>query len=211
MAERSPSFLARLWLALVAPWRILFDGAFAARIAAAGTPTTALPAGEDGPRGKGDRGAGDRGGGDRDGGPGAARPEPAKAPARVHDAAPEAALQLLGLLQREGRFVDFVMEDVGAFSDAEIGAAARVVHDGCARALREHLPVAPVRDEAEESRVTLPPGYDAASVRVTGNVTGQPPYTGTLKHRGWRVQRVKLPTLADGHDAAVIAPAEVEL
>jgi hypothetical protein len=214
MAERSLSFFARVWLALIAPWRILFDGAFAARVAEAVGMAPKLPAGG-GATGAGGSGrsadtshAADDG---RREGSAAAPAKAGSAPARVHDAAPEAALQLLGLLQREGRFVDFVMEDVTGFSDAEIGAAARVVHDGCARALREYLPLVSIRDEPEESRVTLPVGYDAAAVRVTGNVTGKPPFTGTLKHRGWRVEKVRLPTLADGHDATVIAPAEVEL
>jgi hypothetical protein len=130
---------------------------------------------------------------------------------RVEVATPTAALQLLGLLQREARFVDFVQEDVAGYSDAEIGAAARVVHEGCRKALREHVTLEPVRPEAEGSRVTLPPGFDASAVRVSGNVVGQPPFTGTLAHRGWRAAEVRLPQLTDTQAAAVIAQAEVEL
>ena len=130
---------------------------------------------------------------------------------RVEVTTPTAALQLLGLLQREARFVDFVQEDVAGYTDAEIGAAARVVHEGCRKALREHLTLEPVRPEAEGSRVTLPPGFDAAAVRVSGNVIGQPPFTGTLAHRGWRAADVRLPQLTDDKAAAVIAQAEVEL
>jgi hypothetical protein len=122
-----------------------------------------------------------------------------------------AAYQLLGLLQREARFVDFVQEDVAGYSDAEIGAAARVVHEGCRKVLREHVTLAPVRDEAEGSRVTLPAGFDAGSTRVTGNVVGEPPFTGTLTHRGWRATDARLPQLADPEVAKVIAQAEVEL
>ncbi|MDR0225573.1 MAG: DUF2760 domain-containing protein [Burkholderiaceae bacterium] len=122
-----------------------------------------------------------------------------------------AALQLLGLLQREARFVDFVQEDVAGYADAEIGAAARVVHEGCRKVLREHFSIAPVRTEAEGSRVTLPAGFDAAAVRLTGNVVGQAPFTGTLGHRGWRVDEVRLPRLTDEKAAAVVAQAEVEL
>lgn len=130
---------------------------------------------------------------------------------RVEVPAATAALQLLGLLQREARFVDFVQEDVAGYQDAEIGAAARVVHEGCRKALREHVTLEPVRPEAEGSRVTLPPGFDASAVRVSGNVVGQPPFTGTLAHRGWRATAVRLPQLTDTQAAAIIAQAEVEL
>ena len=129
----------------------------------------------------------------------------------LKEARPDAALQLLGLLQRDARLIDFVGEDLGGYADAEIGAAARLVHEGCAKVLREHFSLVPVRDEAEGSRVTLQAGFDAAAVRVTGNVVGQPPFAGSLRHRGWRVTEVRLPKLAEQHDARVVAPAEVEL
>ena len=130
---------------------------------------------------------------------------------RVEVATDTAALQLLGLLQREARFVDFIQEDVAPYSDAEIGAAARVVHGGCRKLLAEHFTLAPVRAEAEGSRVTLAAGFDAAAVRLTGNVVGQAPFTGTLSHRGWQVTQVRLPQLTDARAAAIIAQAEVEL
>ena len=130
---------------------------------------------------------------------------------RVEVATDTAALQLLGLLQREARFVDFIQEDVAPYSDAEIGAAARVVHGGCRKLLAEHFTLAPVRAEAEVSRVTLAAGFDAAAVRLTGNVVGQAPFTGTLSHRGWQVTQVRLPQLTDARAAAIIAQAEVEL
>ncbi|MDN7608662.1 DUF2760 domain-containing protein [Burkholderia multivorans] len=147
----------------------------------------------------------------------AAAPAPAPAPAakapapELREASPQAALQLLGLLQRDARFIDFVEEDIVGYSDADIGAAARLVHDGCRATLREHFTIVPVRDEAEGSRVTLPAGFDATAVRVTGNVVGSAPFTGTVSHRGWRVADVRLPKLTGSHDASVIAPAEVEL
>ncbi|KVM83248.1 DUF2760 domain-containing protein [Burkholderia stagnalis] len=162
----------------------------------------------------------------RDGAPVAAQPAPAAAPApapvpapaavpvkapELREASPQAALQLLGLLQRDARFIDFVQEDIAGYTDADIGAAARLVHDGCRAALREHFTIVPVRDEAEGSRVTLPAGFDATAVRVTGNVVGAAPFTGTVSHRGWRVSDVRLPKLTGSHDASVIAPAEVEL
>ncbi|WP_407971639.1 DUF2760 domain-containing protein [Burkholderia pyrrocinia] len=150
----------------------------------------------------------------RDGAPAPVAPAPAAAPApapELREASPQAALQLLGLLQRDARFIDFVEEDIAGYADADIGAAARLVHDGCRAALREHFTIVPVRDEAEGSRVTLPAGFDATAVRVTGNVVGSAPFTGTVSHRGWRVADVRLPKLTGSHDASVVAPAEVEL
>ncbi|MDD2976735.1 DUF2760 domain-containing protein [Aquabacterium sp.] len=141
----------------------------------------------------------------------AAAPVAPVAPATPKEADTTAALQLLSLLQREARLVDFVQEDIAAYSDAEIGAAARVVHEGCRKVLREHVTLAPVRAESEGSRLTLAAGFDAAAVRLTGNVVGQAPFTGMLAHRGWRATEVRLPKLAEGHDAHIVAQAEVEL
>lgn len=138
-------------------------------------------------------------------------PEPVPKPAPLRDTLPESALQLLALLQQEGRFVDFLEENVGAYSDAEIGGAARVVHEGCRKVMRDYLQIEPVRSENEGARLTLAAGFDPATMRLTGNVVGQPPFTGTLMHRGWRVAQVTLPKLAEGHDVRVLAPAELEL
>ena len=133
-------------------------------------------------------------------------PTPVRATASV-----DAALQLLTLLQRESRFVDFLQEDIAAYSDADVGGAARLLHSGARKVLKDTFDLEAVRTEAEGSRLTLPAGFDAAGVRVTGNVVGQPPFTGTLQHKGWRATAVRLPALTEGHDTRVIAPAEVEL
>ncbi|RKT44748.1 DUF2760 domain-containing protein [Thiocapsa rosea] len=126
-------------------------------------------------------------------------------------AAPDSALLLLGLLQREGRLVDFLQEDLKGASDQEIGAAARIVHQGCRGVLSAHLKIAPVREEPEGSRVVLAPGFDASANRPTGNVVGDPPFQGTLVHRGWRVTQMDLPKTTGGHDLRILAAAEVEL
>ncbi|PPD05644.1 MAG: hypothetical protein CTY29_00260 [Methylobacter sp.] len=136
---------------------------------------------------------------------------PAPEPVVLKETTPDAALQLLGLLQQEARFIDFIKEDVSRFSDADIGAAARVVHEGCNKAVNQHFTLAPVRTEAEGSRISLPAGFDAASVRLTGNIVGQAPFTGTLVHKGWQVTEVHLPKLTQAHNANIVAPAEVEL
>ena len=143
--------------------------------------------------------------------PAPAAAAPAPSPTKLMEPSSDAALQLLALLQRDARLIDFVGEDLGAYADAQIGAAARLVHEGCAKVLRDHFSIVPVRDEAEGVRVTLAAGFDAAAVRLTGNVVGQAPFSGSLRHRGWRVTEVRLPRLAEGHDTRVVAPAEVEL
>ena len=141
----------------------------------------------------------------------AAEPPPPPPPPKLAEAEPDAALQLLGLLQHEGRLIDFLREDVSAFSDAEIGNAARVVHQGCLRVLEQYFELEPVSEREEGSRVTLEPGFDASRYRLSGNVSGEPPFSGELVHRGWRATRVDLPRLAPGHRLEVVAPAEVEL
>ena len=183
MSDSPLGFFARLRLALRTFGRILSDGAFAGGILRLERGELAAPA--------------------------LVVAEPPKP--LLKETLPDSALQLLALLQREGRFVDFLEENVTAYSDAEIGGAARVVHEGCRKVIRDYLQIEPVRAEAEGARLTLAAGFDAATVRLTGNVVGQPPFTGALMHRGWRVTEIKLPKLAEGHDVRVLAPAEVEL
>lgn len=123
----------------------------------------------------------------------------------------DGALALLALLQREGRLVDFLREPLDGFSDSDIGAAARDVHRGCRKVLEQHLAMEPVMPGAEEEKVSVPKGFDPAEIRLVGEAKGEPPFKGTLRHHGWRVTEAKLPTLAEGVDRTVIAPAEVEL
>lgn len=141
----------------------------------------------------------------------AAAAEPARPaelpPEKVH--AP--ALALLAALQREGRLIDFLQEDVASFSDAEVGAAARVVHAGSRKVLQQHLTLEPVLKQGEGEPVSVPAGFDAARIRLTGNVAGQPPFRGTLRHHGWAAASVRLPAVSEALDPRVIAPAEVEL
>ena len=184
----TPSFWRRIPLAFGAFFSTLSDGAYAARIVNLEQPAPPAPT---------------------------RAPEPAPAPvaaaAPLKAASPDAALQLLALLQRDARLIDFTQENLAAYSDADIGAAARVVHEGCAKVLREHFTIEPVRSEAEGSRIVLEQGFDAAAVRLTGNVVGSAPFRGSLSHRGWRAAGVRLPKLSDGHETTILAPAEVEL
>lgn len=128
-------------------------------------------------------------------------------PEQVH----ASALFLLGLLQREGRLLDFLQEDIAQVGDGDLGAAARIVHDGCRKVLSQYLPLAAVMNEAEGAQVSLPTGFDASRFRLTGNVTGTGPWKGSLKHHGWVVNEVKLPAVPSTVDVKVIAPAEIEL
>ena len=121
------------------------------------------------------------------------------------------AMQLLSLFQQEARLIDFLKEDVTSFSDEEVGAAARVIHAGGQKVLKEYVALTPVRSEDEESRITIAEGFNPQEVRLTGNVTGNAPFTGTLIHKGWKAESMTLPKLAENYDASIIAPAEVEL
>lgn len=191
--EQTPSatpgwFVRFFFLSWIAYFRTVFDPEFASVVARARRGPAALaPPPREEPR---------------------APSEPAP---HLRQASPDSALQLLALLQRAGRLIDFLEEDVAGFSDAQIGAAARVVHEGCRKALREHVPVEPIRDEQEGSPITLPKGFDARAIRLSGRVEGEPPYRGTLVHRGWRARKVELPKMSEGHDPSILAPAEVEL
>jgi len=127
---------------------------------------------------------------------------------REPDDAP--ALRLLGMLQEEGRFIDFIEEDLTPYPDEQIGAAARGIHEGCRKALRERIAFEPIVPGGEGAEVTINPGFDPGSIRLVGNVSGTPPFRGVLRHPGWRVTQSALPARG-GHDPRLIAPAEVEI
>ncbi|MDP9150148.1 MAG: DUF2760 domain-containing protein [Myxococcota bacterium] len=172
----------RLWLAWRCLFRVLFDAGFAVRVWRL-QDATGTPA--------------------------------TAALAASAAAAPEgsmtSALQLLALLQQEGRLVDFLQQDIAAFHDSEVGVAARVVHEGCRRALRDHARIEPLRSEVEGAPVEIASGFDADEVKLVGDVRGTPPYAGVLRHRGWRAAKLELPLVVGRHDLHVLAPAEVEL
>jgi hypothetical protein len=148
----------------------------------------------------------------------ASAPAPAAAPVRPAvrvgespEVRNEGALLLLGLLQREGRLVDFLSEGLDQHADAAIGAAVRDIHRGCRKVLQEHVRLEPVMPGQEEGPVVVPRGFDPTEVRLIGRAAGEPPFRGILVHHGWRAVDVKLPSLSDGVDRRVVAPAEVRL
>jgi hypothetical protein len=123
----------------------------------------------------------------------------------------DGALAFLALLQREGRLVDFLREDLTGHDDGAIGAAARDVHRGCKKVLDQHFGFEAVLPGDEDATITVPKGFDPAEIRLVGEAKGEPPFKGTLRHHGWRATSVKLPGLAEGVDRSVVAPAEVEV
>lgn len=182
------SFFPRLWLALVCFFQIVFDRGFAARVANLRRPPAPPPSQLK------------------------ERPTLPGTPAAINAAQlgrAEQALYLLANLQREGRFIDFLQEDIAGFPDAQIGAAARSLHGGCRKALRQVFTLAPIRAEQEGSAVSIPAGFEPNAIRLTGNVIGNPPFRGILRHHGWRVTDLRMPS--GSGDATVLAPAEVEL
>jgi len=135
-----------------------------------------------------------------------ARPAPVLAKADT-----DSALQLIALLQKEGRLLDFIQEDITAYDDAQIGAATRVVHQGLRKALTTHVTLAPVAGVDEGQPLSLPADFDAHAFRLVGNISGKGPFNGTLIHKGWRAKAIELPQTAEGYDFNILAPAEVEV
>lgn len=197
MPSTELSFFARLWMAIVCFWQVLLKAHFAYAIR---PQYDALVAGQALPEGQ------------------VVKPPPLEKPVEVAKPAEPPAhqvhasgLMVLSMLQREGRFIDFLQEEVAGFSDAEVGAVARVVHEGCRKVLRQYVSLESVMKDGEGARVNVPTGFDANRIRLTGNIAGNPPFSGTLKHQGWAVTEVKLPKPAEGLDARVLQAAEVEL
>jgi hypothetical protein len=126
--------------------------------------------------------------------------------------AEQGAVQMLAILQRQGRLIDFLQEDLSMYDDAQIGAAVRNIHEGCRQALAQHVRLEPIFGEAEGSTVQVQPGFDPDAIRLTGEVVGEPPFRGELRHRGWRVTRIDLPQQAGGQRKGLVAAAaEVEV
>lgn len=137
---------------------------------------------------------------------------PPPAPPKVEKPKPNAEpIRMLALLQREGRLLDFLLEDIAAYTDDQVGAAVRDIHQKCRKAVQEHLELEPIVPAKEGDRTEVPAGFDPSRIRLVGNVAGQPPFQGTLQHHGWRVKTIKLAALPEGQDPFVLQPAEVEI
>jgi hypothetical protein len=121
------------------------------------------------------------------------------------------AVQMLALLQRDGRLIDFLAEDISGYPDAQLGAAVRTIHETCRQVLDHYVKLEPILNSEEDQPVTVQAGFDPAAVKLIGNVAGEPPVHGVLRHKGWRVKEVNLPPLPQVAGRMVVAPAEVEL
>lgn len=141
----------------------------------------------------------------------AARAKAERRSATIAEHHRDGALALLGLLQREGRLIDFLREDLDDYDDEDIGASVRDIHRGCRKVVDDHLALEPVMPGEEDEDVNVPKGFDPGEIRLVGDVDGDPPFKGVMRHHGWRVTEAKLPTLTEGVDRHVLAPAEVEI
>jgi hypothetical protein len=121
------------------------------------------------------------------------------------------SLHLLSLLQRESRLLDFLEENLSNYDDAQIGAAVRSIQESCQKALRKYVDPKAVIDQNESEEITVPAGFDPSAIKLTGNVSGAPPFRGILQHRGWRAGALNLPVLSGSVDPDIISPAEVEI
>ena len=120
-------------------------------------------------------------------------------------------VHLFSVLQREGRLMDFLQEDLSLYEDGQIGAAVRSIHENCKKTVARYLSPEPVMKHAEGETVEIAAGFDRHAVKLVGNVVGQPPFSGILRHRGWQLRSISLPKLSEAENPNLIAPAEVEI
>ena len=120
-------------------------------------------------------------------------------------------VHLFSVLQREGRLMDFLQEDLSLYEDGQIGAAVRSIHENCKKTVARYLSPEPVMKHAEGETVEITAGFDQHAVKLVGNVVGQPPFSGILRHRGWQLRSISLPKLSEAENPNLIAPAEVEI
>lgn len=120
-------------------------------------------------------------------------------------------LHMFAAMQRDGRLMDFLSEDLDQYEDEQIGSAVRNIHAGCRKVVQKYLDPEPVLQQEEGETVTLPEDFDPGLITLTGKVTGKPPFTGILRHKGWQVGKIELPKLSGRQNARIIAPAEIEV
>jgi hypothetical protein len=120
-------------------------------------------------------------------------------------------LHLFSMMQREGRLMDFLAEDLDQYEDSQIGSAVRAIHANCRQIVREYLDPRPIMAQVEGERVTVDVDFDPGAIKLTGKVVGEPPFSGIIRHKGWQVGKLKLPKLSGRQNAEIIAPAEVEI
>ena len=185
--------MGRILLAFRVFFAVLFNGETATRV------TRALPAPGPTPEPEAPRAAP------------APKPEEQRRPEPKRPTQSE-AVTLLATLQREARLVDFLKEDLSGYADEQVGAAARAMQRDSAQVLDRFFALQPVVADEEGAQVNVPAGFDAARYRLTGKVTGEAPFAGTLQHHGWEATKCELPQFTGSDSAArTVAPAEVEV
>ena len=120
-------------------------------------------------------------------------------------------LHSLSILQRDGRLLDFFDEDLSQFDDEQIGAAVRSIQEDCKKTIKKYIDVKPVLDAEEGETIKIESGFDIDAIKLVGNVSGELPFEGVLKHRGWKAGKKEIPKLSDIQDSGIIIPAEVEI
>lgn len=120
-------------------------------------------------------------------------------------------LHLFSVLQREGRLMDFLAEELEDYDDDQIGAAVRDIHANCKKTISKYIKPQAVISEEEGGTIEIPSGFDPASIKLTGNVVGEPPFKGIVRHRGWQAKKFELPLLSESQNPLIIAPAEIEI
>ncbi len=120
-------------------------------------------------------------------------------------------IHLFAVLQREGRLLDFLQEDLSLYEDGQIGAAVRSIHENCKKTMDRYLTPEPVMESSEGDTVDIPAGFDQNAIKLVGNVVGEPPFTGIVRHRGWKMRSASLPKLSEEGNPEIITPAEIEI
>ena len=123
----------------------------------------------------------------------------------------DGALQILGILQRDARLVDFLMENIAPYTDEQIGAAVRGVHEQSRQTIERYFQFAPIIDGVEGTYAKVI-SKDPAAVKLLGNVPADGKAAGgTLRHKGWRVAKSDLPPIFAHQKTDILAPAEIEI
>lgn len=134
-----------------------------------------------------------------------------EAPKKQIEQSDQSHLRLLAILQQSGRLIDFLKEDIASFTDAQVGAAVRKIHQDCGKSLEDVVTIRPVLDENEGATIKVVPGYDPSTIKVVGKVKGEPPFSGILVHKGWKAHKRSLPKKLGEQSNEVISPAEIEV
>lgn len=132
-------------------------------------------------------------------------------PPKTIDSADYSHLRLLGILQQSSRLIDFLKEDISGYDDSQVGAAVRKIHQDCSQSLEELITIRPLLEENEGAKINVPQGYDPSKIKIVGKVKGEPPYKGTLVHKGWKAHKRSLPKRVGEQTTEVLCPAEVDI